>query len=274
MNHAGPIAYLSEGDGPLVICLHGFPDSLWGWEPLLAELAAAGFRGVAPALRGYAPSGPAGRRTTPADLARDVLALADELGAERFQVVGHDWGAVAAYAVANLAPKRVTRLVTAAIPHPGHFLTTPRPAQLWRSRYMAKFQVPRLPEGYVRADDWAWLDALIRSWSPTWAQPDYAELHRGLEGPGRLTAALGYYRALGLALRGDVRPLVFGKVAQPTLVVHGADDGCVGREMFAGQEGWFPGGLELVELPGVGHFVHREDPAALNRLVLGHLRAT
>lgn len=268
---AVPIAILEAGSGPLVICLHGFPDSVWGWEPLLAQLAAAGFHGAAPALRGYAPSGLPQGVTTPADLARDVLALADELGAETFQVVGHDWGAVTAYAVAILAPQRVTRIVTAALPHTGHFLTTPRPGQLWRSRYMAKFQVPRRPERYVRADDWAWLDALIRSWSPTWAEPEYAELRRGMVEPGRLKAALDYYRALGLLGTKDVRSVVFRPVTQPALVIHGSDDGCVAPGIFQGMEKWFPGGLRLEELPGAGHFVHREAPAAFNALVLEHL---
>ncbi len=275
--HAGEVelAHLERGSGPLVVCVHGFPDALWGWAPLLDDLAAAGFRGVAPALRGYAPSGlPPRARTTPLDLARDVLALADALGEERFDVVGHDWGAVVGYATANLAPRRVRRLVTAAVPHTAHFLK-PRAAQLWRSRYMAKFQLPGAAERWIPRNDWAWLDDLIRSWSPTWdpTPADLFELRRGLLGPGRLTAALGYYRGMPLLARPDVRRVALGRVGVPTLQVHGADDGCVGPEVFQGQEAWFTAGLRVARLEGVGHFAHREDPAAFNGLVLGHLLA-
>ncbi|MCW3010814.1 MAG: alpha/beta hydrolase [Solirubrobacterales bacterium] len=267
------LAYLERGEGPLVVCLHGFPDAMWGWIPVLDALAAAGFHAVAPALRGYAPSAlPPRSRTTPLDLGRDVVALADHLGAERFDVVGHDWGAVAAYAAGNLAPHRVRRIVTAAVPHTAHFLK-PRPRQLVRSRYMLQFQPPVLPERFVTKDDWAWLDALVRRWSPTWDVTDeeLLELRRGMVGPGRLSAALGYYRGLAKLAVPEVRRVSLGRVAAPALVVHGSDDGCIGPEVFAGQEAWFTGGLRVETMAGLGHFVQREDPAAFAALALSHL---
>ena len=101
-------AYLDAGQGPLVLCLHGFPDTAWSFVPLLERLAAAGYRAVAPFMRGYPPSGPAPdgdyRVIT---LGRDALALIEVLGAQRAVLVGHDWGAAATYIAAALAPERV-----------------------------------------------------------------------------------------------------------------------------------------------------------------------
>lgn len=136
------IAYVTRGEGPLVIFVHGFPDTYRGFLPILDRVAASGYQAVAPALRGYFPSDLAPDRDYRVEAsARDVLDLAEALGAQQFSVVGHDWGAVTAYAVANLAPARVRRLVTAAVPHTGHFLLNMRPRQLRRSLYML-FVVP------------------------------------------------------------------------------------------------------------------------------------
>jgi pimeloyl-ACP methyl ester carboxylesterase len=156
-------AYLDAGQGPLVLCLHGFPDTAWSFVPLLERLAAAGYRTVAPFMRGYPPSGPAPdgdyRVIT---LGRDALALIEALGAHRAVLVGHDWGAAATYIAAALAPERVDRMVTAAVPHLRRFLLWPNLRQLKRSRYMGFFQLRGIPERRIVADDFKWLRALIR----------------------------------------------------------------------------------------------------------------
>ncbi|HEY8086236.1 MAG TPA: alpha/beta fold hydrolase, partial [Polyangiaceae bacterium] len=112
-------AYLEEGQGPLVLLVHGFPDTAHGWDAVRPAIAAAGYRVVSPFTRGYAPSAiPADGAYDTETLGRDVLALIDAFGENRAIVVGHDWGASAAYAAATLAPDRVSLLVTVAIPHP------------------------------------------------------------------------------------------------------------------------------------------------------------
>ncbi len=114
-------ACLAEGpeDGPLALLFHGFPDTAHTWSDLLPRLAARGLRAVAPFLRGYHPTSiPADGDYSALALGRDVLGLIEALGRAQATVIGHDWGAYASYAAANLAPERVTRLVTAAIPHP------------------------------------------------------------------------------------------------------------------------------------------------------------
>lgn len=269
------LAWLERGEGPLVVCLHGFPDAMWSFEPLLDVLAGAGFRAVALAQRGYAPSGvPAGRTIDLGTLARDVVGLADHLGAARFDVVGHDWGAAVAYHTAAIAPDRVRRIVTAAVPHVGHFLTRTNPAQLWRSRYMAQFQVPVLPERLIERNGMRAIDALVRRWSPTWnpTGEQLAGLRRGMVGPGRVRAALAYYRGLARDLvTSSVRRPIFADTPVPTATIHGAADACVHVGRAAVPDRRFPAGVTHHVIPGVGHFTHLEAPDAFHGIVLGHL---
>jgi pimeloyl-ACP methyl ester carboxylesterase len=276
------VAYLEDGpaDGPLALCLHGFPDHAPTWTALLADLAAAGYHAVAPWMRGYAPTAvpPDGRFQTAA-LSLDALALADALapGDRPAVLVGHDWGALAAYGAAVQRPDRFRRLVAMSVPHPAllmaRLLTTP--AQLKRSWYMFFFQLP-LAGMAVAANDFALIDMLWRDWSPAFDPP--AEHLRGVKealgAPGGLDAALGYYRQTWDTTRHDprlaaVQGAVNGWVQVPTLYLHGADDGCIGAEIVDADamKPLFPAGLEVEILPGVGHFLHLEDPGVNRRIV-------
>lgn len=265
-------AYLERGHGPLVLCLHGFPDTAWSFVPVLNRLAAAGYRAVAPFMRGYAPTSlPADGDYSMRALGRDVLALISALGEEQADLVGHDWGASAVYFAAAQEPQRIRRVVTAAVPHVRHFVLRPRWAQLLRSRYMAFFQLRGLPERRIRADDFAWLRGLIREWSPGWnfTEADFAPLCAGFSDPLRLAAALGYYRAMprGLVDRESWR-LLLKPLQVPARVIRGARDGCIGAEMFEGQEDCFAAGYELVTMQDAGHFMHCENPEEFSRHVL------
>lgn len=264
--HGIEFAYLEAGQGPLVLCWHGFPDTAWSFVPLLERLAAAGYHAVAPFSRGYAPSGlaPDGdyRSLT---RAQDVLALIERLGGgQPAFVVGHDWGAVATYLAAALRPDRFKAIVTASIPHLGAFVPPPL-RQLRRSRYMGFFQLRGIPERTIVANDFAWLRALIREWSPGWhfSEDDFAPLREAFADPQRLQAALAYYRALpGELLQRRNWPLLFSPVQVPALVVRGLDDGCIGAELFEQQAPRFAAGHELLSLR-CGHFMHAEQPDAL-----------
>lgn len=193
------LAYLSQGEGPLALLLHGFPDSAWTWRHLMGDLAVAGYRAVAPFLRGYAPSAvPDDGLYQPGAIAADAIALHDALGGGADAVlVGHDWGAMAAYSAAAHAPDRWRRVVTMAVPPPatvaGAFFSYD---QLQRSWYMFFFQSP-LADVAVPADDLAFLDRLWADWSPGYrdAGEDLAHVKDCLRDPANLTAALGYYRA-------------------------------------------------------------------------------
>lgn len=263
------IAAGRRGD-PLVVCLHGFPDvpETFLEGGLLPALADAGYFAVAPWLRGYAPSTLAGPHDADR-LGLDLVEVVDALsGGRPARVVGHDWGAVAAYVALSTHPERFARAVTMAVPHPLAFLgNLPRhPAQLRRSAYMAFFQLPALPEGRVPRDDFAYVRALWRAWSPGLAPPD-AHLRRVVACLGRsFPAPLGHYRAMlrppGAALarlRAAARP--DRRIPVPTLQLQGTDDGCIGLALRRGQERYFaPGALAQGIVPGAGHFLHLERP--------------
>lgn len=195
--NAVSFAYLEAGAGPLVLCLHGFPDNAHTYDELLPALAQAGFRGVAPFMRGYTPTSPApDGRYQSVLLAQDVVALISALGVSRAFVVGHDWGATAAYGAAVLAPERVERLVTIGAAHPaatrGRLATSyERHKGIWHAYF---FQMP-FAEQVVAADDFAFLERWWRDASPEYdPAPVIERVKVTFRQPGVLTAALGYYR--------------------------------------------------------------------------------
>jgi pimeloyl-ACP methyl ester carboxylesterase len=273
---------LEAGEGPLVLCLHGFPDHARSFRHQLPALAAAGFHAVAPNMRGYAPtSAPADGRYDVMALGEDVVALMDALGAADAVVFGHDWGAVAAYLAALIAPDRVRKLVTAAVPYGPQFFRALGTSyeQQRRSWYMMLFQ-HALAERAVSHDDFAMIERLYRDWSPGWSWP--AEECRAVKAtfraPGTLAAALGYYRATMGPAFDDPAQLEASAGAMavpiqvPGLVLHGADDGCIGRELVPPMREHFPRGLRVEIVARAGHFVHQERPDEVNRIVLEFLR--
>jgi len=263
--------------GPLALCLHGFPDSALTFRHLLPRLGAAGWCAVAPWMRGYAPTAiPADGRYQTAVLARDVIELADALGAASAVVIGHDWGALAAHGAAILAPERVRRLVTLAVPHRGAGVALATSyAQQKRSWYMFFFQTP-LADAAVAAADFAFVERLWRDWSPgyTPAAEEIEGVKRALRAPGGLAAALGYYRATfdpklqDPALAGDQMRVLGAEVPVPTLYLHGADDGCMGLESLDGIESAYTGGLETRVIDGAGHFLHLERRDVVETAIL------
>ncbi len=271
-------AYLEQGpeDGPLALCLHGFPDHAPTWRHLLPELAGAGYHAVAPWLRGYAPTEvPPDRATSPATLTADVNALHRALGGDgRAVLVGHDWGAVFAARAARAAPGRWRRVVTMAVPPElvfRHHL--PDAAQAWRSWYMALAQLPGAERAFLR-DDLALIETLWRDWSPG-HEPDPDDLRRlkvTLADPGVMRAALSYYRGYAAAaVTGGARRRVLPP-PQPHLVLHGLQDGCIGAGFAAEAARLLPNPASRVEVLGdVGHFLHLEAPDVVARLVLDHL---
>ncbi len=267
---------LSLGQGPLVLVLHGFPDRAENFVPLLRDLAAEGYRAVAPYLRGYAPSSmPADGDYSLTALAMDVVALIDELGAEQACVVGHDWGAAVTYAAANLRPDRIRKMVCAAVPHLRRFMLRPSWAQLRRSWYIFAFQFAGSAERRLMRNDFEMLAKGIAVASPGLAFNNaewWISLKAAFAEPGRLTAALSYYRGLR-RLFGDseVWRLASSPVSVPARLIYGVRDGAVGAEMFSHQEHLFTAGLDVQRME-TGHFMQIEQPAAFSQLVIDFLR--
>lgn len=271
---AGPPA---GPDAPLVVLLHGFPETWYGWRHQLPALAAAGFRVVAPDQRGYGGSDrPRGARAYRLDeLAADVRALVEACGVERAHVVGHDWGAAVGWWFAMHYPDRLDRLAVLNVPHPQRFaeaLLTWQ--QLRRSWYVFFFQLPFLPEHLLARADFA---LLRRTWrahavrgAAAFSDEDVARNVAAFRAPGALTAALGWYRALlrenPFALLRRQRP-----VEAPVLVIWGEQDRALGAETATPDPRRVPH-ARVVFLPDAGHFVQADCPERVNELLLGFLR--
>jgi pimeloyl-ACP methyl ester carboxylesterase len=278
--------FLEIGTGPLALCLHGFPDSPWTFRYLLPELAQAGFRAVAPFMRGYAPTEiPANGDFSTSALAKDPNALHEALGGSSDAVlIAHDWGAAAAYGALAAEPSRWRRAVVGNVPHFNVFgqLAFSYP-QLKRSFYFWFFQMPPA-EAVVAANDLAFIEALWRDWSPNYdPTPEMSRVKDCLRNPANLHAAMGYYRSFfdasrfGSAAWAEEQTGVLGRpVPQPTLYLHGMSDGCIAldEDRAKAMRGFLGPGSEVARIPDVGHFFWVEKPAQINQRAVRFLKTT
>lgn len=279
----GPLRFTarSAGTGPLVLCLHGFPDNCRTFDALLPALAEAGYRAVAPTMRGYEGSAqPADQDYHAIRMAEDVAGWIEQLGGGPAHLIGHDWGATIALGAALLAPERVASLTMLSVPHPAGFAEfyAIDPAQQARSQYILEFQEPGA-EDRLLANDCEWLERLWRSWSPGWEIP--ADVLRTMRDtfrePGVAAATLGWYRQafdVGSDAGKATQELFVRPIAVPTIGLVGEDDGCVGADIFVAsmREADFPISLQVEALAGAGHFLHLEQPGAVNARILSWLK--
>lgn len=275
-------AYLESGpaDGPLVLCLHGFPDHAPTYEELIADLGGAGFHAVAPWLRGYHPTAPAPDGKYHAQyLALDALSLTDALAPNgEAYLVGHDWGAGAVRLAIAHKPDRYRKVVTLAVPpqeaSAGRFLGSPD--QLKRSWYIWFFGNP-LADAAVPMNDFAFIDKLWADWSPGYTpDPAFMRALKDTFAVDGCQAAMGYYRDSfhgRSAPEGEAAEMRGGGIPVPMLYMHGRNDGCLGIELIdedALKTALGPhGDYEFVD--GAGHFLHLEKPDIVNKRIVAFL---
>jgi pimeloyl-ACP methyl ester carboxylesterase len=256
-------------DGDPVVLLHGFPQDSRSWDRLAPVLHGAGLRTLTPDQRGYSPMArPRGRAAyKPRELVADVVALLDAAGLERAHIVGHDWGASVAWALAGWHPDRVRTLTALSVPHPGAMAKAMLTSdQALRSTYMAAFQLPALPELTLLARGGAPLHRMLRR---SGLPEDLAEHYVArMREPAALTAALNWYRALPWHARDPV-----GRVRVPTLHVWSTGDTFLGRAAtedtarFCGEQ------YRLEVLEGVPHWIPELAAEQIGELVVAHTRS-
>lgn len=267
---AGPL------EGPLVLLLHGFPELAISWRHQLPALAQAGYRAVAPDMRGYGGTDKRG----PFDfdtLAKDVAGLVRALGRDQAVIVGHDWGGGVAWAAAFRQSAVVERLVVLNCPHPAVLARDlfRNPRQLARSWYMFFFQIPFLPERLLTRDHAANVARALRggAFVKEAFRPDELEPYRAnFDQPGAASGALGYYRSAFRSALGMYRRAKANPVTAKTLIIWGARDRFLGRELLEPQKNapfFAPGNLPEIQFIGeAGHFVQNEAPEKVNAALL------
>ena len=287
---AGNLKALTWGppDAPIALCLHGFPDTAYGWRKIAPRLVESGWRVVAPFMRGYAPS------TIPLDGSYHIGAVMDDAlrvrsaagGTERDVVIGHDWGALAATGLAAMPDSPFAKAVIMSVPPPAAFRPFGRiadrgslirrlPRQLLRSWYIMYFQLPWLPE---RSASWI-VPRLWRRWSPGYrAEEDLRHVDAAIGTPQSWRAALGTYRA---TIRNTRPPARYAELNRlwtkapilPSLYLHGRDDGCMTPAFTHWAEKVLPAGSEAAIVEHAGHFLQLEQPDKVADLVLAFIGA-
>ena len=237
------------------------------WDGARAALAAAGFRAIAPYLRGYHPATVVeGRGYSALEIAEDAGALLDALDLPSANLVGHDWGASVVWGAAALTPGRVDALVPVAIPHPAAL--KPTPATAWYVRHFAGFKMP-WAEAMARRNDFAYIEGLYGRWSPSWTGPErdasVARVKAAFADPTVLHHALAYYRALSPRRP----PELEAPITARTLVVGGSEEPWGAG--YAATPDHVDGPCDVLIVEGAGHWPHREGEAEFIERLLAFL---
>ncbi|MEU0401353.1 alpha/beta fold hydrolase [Streptomyces sp. NPDC006197] len=259
-----------SGEGPAVLLVHGFPDSHHLWRHQVAALTAAGFRCVAPTLRGFGASdrpegGPEAYH--PGKHVGDLVELLARLDLDRVHVVGHDWGSAVAQGLAQFFPDRVRSLSVLSVGHPASIRSAGW-EQRQRSWYMLLFQLAGLAEDWLARDDFAGLRDMLGE------HPDAEAVIEALRAPGALTAALNIYRAgaPAEALFGAEAPVVPLPESVPVMGVWSTGDRFLTERSMSGTEQYVSGGWRYERVEDAGHWLQLDQPEKVNELLLSFLK--
>lgn len=269
-----------QGDGPLVLLLHGFPQFWWTWRHQLPVLAEAGFRAVAMDLRGVGGSDRTPRGYDPANLALDVTGVIRSLGEPDAALVGHGLGGYLAWTAAVMRPKLVRRLAVSSMPHPRNWRSAllRDPRQTAASSFVWGLQRPWVPERQLVAEDAASVGRLLEEWSgPRQPEPEDVEIYRrAMAIPSTAHCAIEPYRWM---VRSIARPdgIQFNRrmkrpVLAPTLHLHGSLDPVIRARSAAGSNAYVEAPYRWRLFDGLGHFPQEEDPVAFSTELVDWLR--
>ncbi|MGF1538083.1 MAG: alpha/beta fold hydrolase [Elainellaceae cyanobacterium] len=262
--------YVTQGEGPLMLMLHGFPEFWYSWRHQIREFSQR-YKVVALDMRGYnesdKPDGVEAYKVS--EIAKDAAEVIKALGYEQCVLVAHDWGGAIAWSFAYDYPSLVQRLIVMNIPHPNLFMAGLRtPQQLMRSWYMFLFQLPWVPEFLLSSNNYQAIEQMFTEGSinkQAFTPEDVAEYKRAVSQPGALTAMLNYYRNI-FSLSGDRS----GVLAMPTLMIWGEEDIALGKELTYGTERYVRN-FQIHYIPNCGHWVQNEQPQLVNQYMWAFL---
>jgi pimeloyl-ACP methyl ester carboxylesterase len=266
--------YVTQGEGPLIVLLHGFPEFWYSWHNQIPYLAEHGYTVVAPDLRGYNETDRPRKGYDIPTLLRDIEWLIKGLGQQKAHIVGHDWGGVLAWTFAMNYPEMTESLIVMNAPHPAAMLREMRTfKQLRKSWYVFAFQIPWLPE-YMLGRNHAYEigrmlrgAALQKSAFPREVTAKYQEV---MSKPGAIKAAINYYRQLFRRLPSSMKSNEV-HIKAPTLLIWGEQDIALGIELTTGLERWVDD-IQIKRIPDSGHWVQQEQPEKVNQYMLDFLQ--
>ena len=262
--------YVEAGQGPLVVLLHGFPEFWYGWREQIQPLAAAGFRVVAPDMRGYnLSSRPKGSKAYGADqLTADIRGLIQERGAETALLVGHDWGGTVAWDLAMNHPEMVDRLAILNAAHPRKLSQgLHHPGQLRKSWYFFFFDLTELPEAVVHANHWHFFRHFLHDANPAYTPEEIDRYVEAWSQPGAATGMINYYRN-SVRTPPKKAEAALRPIKAPTLVIWGQDDQYLGPELAEPEHDDVPNLDRVERLPDASHWVHHDQAERVNQLLI------
>jgi epoxide hydrolase 4 len=258
--------YVTEGEGPLMLLLHGFPEFWYSWRHQIPAFSDR-YKVVALDLRGYNDSDkPEGVKAYGmSELVADIHGAIAALGYQRCILVGHDWGGAIAWSFVNTYPEQVEQLIVLNLPHPAKFMEGLKtPQQLLRSWYMGFFQLPILPELLLQAGNCQLIATILQQTTvdkTTFTEADLNAYKEAAAKPGALTAMINYYRNTFEFIN---QPSTWRPLTIPTLMIWGEEDVALGKELTYGTEAYVKN-LTLKYIPNCSHWVQQERPQQVNQ---------
>ena len=264
--------YVTEGQGPLMLFLHGFPEFWYSWRHQISEFAKD-YTVVAIDMRGYNKSDKPKEKSAYAiaELIKDVEGIIESLGYEQCVLVAHDWGGAVAWQFAYIYPHRLSKLIILNLPHPAKFAAGLRTfRQLRRSWYIAFFQLPILPELLLEANGYAAIRSIFQATAinaDVFIEADLDALVTAAAQPGALTSMLNYYRNI---FSSSFLKQEWGVLNVPTLMIWGENDTALGKELTYGTEAYVED-FQIRYIPNCSHWVQQEQPELVNQYIRAFL---